>query len=182
VVVADDETGVADVQALTLQDSYDVRVAYGGREALNAIDETVDAVLLDRRMPDVHGDEVLERIRERGIDCVVIMATAVDPDLNVLEMDFDDYLTKPIDSETLTSALEQQLETRPNDADLSTFFSLVSKIEVLEDELPPDELAESEEYERARQRATELGRDLDDRYDDFEAIVDTFRDVDRGSS
>ncbi|MFC7139445.1 response regulator transcription factor [Halosimplex aquaticum] len=183
VLVVDDEEEVADVLALKLRDDYETRVAYGGEEALEAIDETVDAVLLDRRMPDIHGDEVLAEIRERGYDCVVVMTTAVDPDLNILEMDFDDYLSKPIETETLLTTLDQQIDSRRSgDPKLEEFFAVVSKIEVLEEELTPAELAESDEYERRKREAERLGRELQESRPDFEEIVDTFRDIGRNSS
>ncbi|WP_415380874.1 response regulator [Halosimplex sp. TS25] len=182
VLVVDDEVAVADVFALKLQEEYDTRVAYGGEEALEAIDESVDAVLLDRRMPDIHGDEVLAAIRERGYDCVVVMTTAVDPDLNILEMDFDDYLSKPIETETLLTTLDQQIDSkRSGDPKLEEFFAVVSKIEVLEAELTPAELAESDEYEERKREAERLGRELQESHADFEEIVDTFRDISRNS-
>ncbi|WP_135363901.1 response regulator transcription factor [Halosimplex halophilum] len=180
VLVVDDESEVADVLALKVRDRYETRVAYGGREALESIDEDVDAVLLDRRMPEVHGDEVLAEIRERGYDCVVVMTTAVDPDLNILEMDFDDYLAKPIETEALLSTLDQQLDGRQSgDPKLEEFFSTVSKLEVLESELTPAELADSDEYERRKREAERLGRELQESHPDFEEIVDTFRDIGR---
>jgi len=183
VLVVDDESEVADVLAMKLGDAYETRVVYGGREALEAMDESVDAVLLDRRMPDVHGDDVLARIREQGYDCVVIMTTAVDPELNILAMDFDDYLCKPIDGETLRAALDQQLDARPSrDERLEEFFTVVSKLEVLEAERSPSELAASDEYEDLKERARELAEELDDSYADFAEIVATFRDINRGSS
>ncbi|QLH77506.1 response regulator [Halosimplex rubrum] len=182
VLVVDDETEVADVLALKIRERYETRVAYGGREALESIDGSVDAVLLDRRMPDVHGDEVLAEIRERGYDCVVVMTTAVDPDLNILEMDFDDYLSKPIETETLLTTLDQQLDSRQSgDPKLEEFFSVVSKLEVLESELTPAELAENDEYERRKREAEELGRELQESHRDFEEIVDTFRDISRNA-
>jgi len=168
------------VLALKIRERYETRVAYGGREALESMDETVDAVLLDRRMPDVHGDEVLAEIRDRGYDCVVVMTTAVDPDLNILEMDFDDYLSKPIETETLLATLDQQLDSRrSSDPKLEEFFSVVSKLEVLESELTPAELAHSDEYERRKREAEALGRELQDTHPDFDEIVDTFRDIGR---
>ena len=180
VLVVDDEPEVADVLALKIRERYETRVAYGGRAALDAMDRTVDAVLLDRRMPDVHGDEVLAEIRERGYDCVVVMTTAVDPDLNILEMDFDDYLSKPIETETLLSTLDQQLDSRRSgDPKLEEFFSVVSKLEVLESELTPAELADSDEYERRKREAEALGQELQESHPDFDEIVDTFRDVGR---
>ena len=182
VLVVDDETEVADVLALKIRDEYETRVAYGGEAALEKVGESVDAVLLDRRMPDVHGDDVLAEIRERGYDCVVVMTTAVDPDLNILEMDFDDYLSKPIETETLLSTLDQQLDTsRSGDPKLEAFFAVVSKLDVLESELTPAELAESDEYERHKREAERLGRELQESHDDFEEIVDTFRDIGRNS-
>jgi len=183
VLVVDDEEQVADVLALKVGERYETEVAYGGEGALEAMGEHVDAVLLDRRMPDIHGDDVLVEIRDRGYDCVVVMTTAVDPDLNILEMDFDDYLCKPIDSDTLLTTLDQQLDARPeSDPRLEEFFSVVSKIEVLEEELSPGELSNSEEYASLKSEAEELGRELDDSHQDFGELVDTFRSINRGTS
>jgi len=177
-MVVDDESDVADAYALGLEDRYETRVAYSGQEALDRLGDGVDAVVLDRRMPGLHGDEVLEEIRERGYGFPVIMATAVDPDLNILEMDFDDYLCKPIFSETLVETVAKHLETpvRRNET-VAEFISLVSKIDVLETELTPAELAESDEYDRAKDRAEELGPVLRDRVEDFDELLETYRDI-----
>lgn len=182
VLIVDDEETVADTYALRLQNRYETRTAYGGEAALEEIDGDVDAVLLDRRMPDIHGDDVLDEIRDRGFDCKVIMATAVDPELNILEMDFDDYLCKPIFQEALVDTLEKHLEDiDEGDEQLDEFFGIVSKLSVLEEEKTRAELEESEDYETLKQRAEELGSDLRDSVDDFDALLDTYRDIDRGS-
>ena len=182
VLVVDDEELVADTYAVLLENRYETRVAYGGEKALETVDESVDAVLLDRRMPDVDGDEVLATIRDRGLTCKVIMATAVDPDLNILEMEFDDYLCKPIDQETLVDTLEQHVDsTRPAQAGLDEFFSIVSKLSVLEAEQTPAELEASEEYDRLRRRAEELERDLREDVADFDDIMETYREINRSS-
>ena len=182
VLIVDDEDTVADTYALRLQSRYETRTAYGGEAALAKVDESVDAVLLDRRMPDIHGDDVLEEIRDRGLTCTVIMATAVDPDLNILEMDFDDYLCKPIFQETLVETLEKHLEESDEEnAELDEFFSIVSKLSVLEDEKTRAELEESNEYKRLKQRADDLGKDLRGNVEDFDDILDTYHDINRSS-
>lgn len=182
VLIVDDEADVAETYALRLETTYETRIALGGEQALELIDDDVDAVLLDRRMPDMHGDDVLAQLRGRGYDCPVIMATAVDPDLNILEMDFDDYLCKPIFSETLRDTLAKHLDTgRGESDDLDTFLSLISKIDVLETELTRAELADSEEYERAKERANELGPQLREQVEGFDELVDTYRDIERES-
>jgi DNA-binding response OmpR family regulator len=182
VFIVDDEETVADTYALRLQSQYETRTAYGGEAALEMVDESVDAVLLDRRMPDIHGDDVLEEIRDRGLTCKVIMATAVDPNLNILEMDFDDYLCKPIFQETLVGTLEKHLDDADDEnAELDEFLSIVSKLSVLEDEKTRAELEESKEYTRLKQRADDLGKDLRGNVKDFDDILDTYRDIERGT-
>ena len=182
VLVVDDEEAVADTYALRLESRYETRVAYGGEEALTAVDKDVDAVLLDRRMPDIHGDDVLAEIRDRGLDCKVIMATAVDPDLNILEMDFDDYLCKPIFQETLLDTLDQHIDrSSGGEQELDEFFSIVSKLSVLEDEKTPAELDGSAEYAQLKARANELGSELREDVADFDDIMETYRDINRGS-
>ncbi|WP_336001923.1 response regulator transcription factor [Halorientalis halophila] len=181
VLVVDDEEDVAEAYALKLRDDYDTELAYGGEAALEMADASTDAVLLDRRMPDIHGDEVLERLRERGFTAPVIMVTAVDPDLNILEMDFDDYLCKPVDRDTLRQTLDQHLERTATDPKLEEFFGLLSKLSVLEAELQPSELENDEEFQRLKRRAVKLSDELRDSVDDFEEIVETHRSVDRGT-
>lgn len=179
VLVVDDEEEVADTFAATLGDEYETRVVYGGEAALEAMDHDVDAVLLDRRMPDMHGDDVLAEIRDRGYDCTVVMTTAIDPDLNILEMDFDDYLSKPVLAETLRETLEQHLQGPANEPRIDEYFALVSKLDILESELPRSELVEDAEYERLREEVTSLRSQLREEIDDFDDLLETYRDIDR---
>jgi CheY-like chemotaxis protein len=183
ILVVDDEVAVADTYALRLETDYETRVAYGGEEALESVDEDVDAVLLDRRMPGLSGDEVLERLRDRGYDGVVVMTTAVDPDLNILEMEFDDYLRKPVDRETIVETLEQHLGAPDSTDDrLNEFFQIVSKLAVLRDEKTQAELEANEEFQRLQERADQLAADLRNRVDGFEDLVETHQSISRGSS
>ena len=180
VLVVDDEREVTDAYALRLRSRYDVRTAYGGEEALDCVDEDVDVVLLDRRMP-FSGDRVLARIREQEYDCRVIMVTAVDPGFGIVDMPFDDYLCKPIEKEDLFSAIEQQVDAASYDDPLTEFFSLTAKLAVLEDELTPEQLEGSSEYVRMQRRADELRAELDVPSEKFEAMIESFTSIDRGS-
>lgn len=107
VLFVDDEPALADGHAATLEDEYDTQVAYGGRAGLDRLDETVDVVCLDRRMPGMSGEAVLEAIRDAGHDCKVVMLTGVEPDGDVVELGFDDYLVKPIDTDDLRETIER---------------------------------------------------------------------------
>ncbi|MDS0473431.1 HalX domain-containing protein [Natrinema sp. 1APR25-10V2] len=180
VLVVDDEPEVTDAYALRLRQRYDdVRTAYGGEEALAAMDDTVDVVLLDRRMP-FSGDKVLTEIRDRGYDCQVIMVTAVNPGFDIVDMPFDDYLCKPIDKSDMFAAVDQQVEAASYDDPLSEFFSLTAKLAVLETEHTPEQLEESSEYVRMQRRAAKLREGLDVPRENFEEMVETFTTINRG--
>jgi len=182
VLVVDDERDIADIYTLQLEESYDVRTVYGGPAAVEAVDESVDVVLLDRRMPELSGNEVLDRIREAGYDCRVIMVTAIDPEFDIIEMPFDDYLCKPVDKETLLAAIEQQLTAKQYDETVSELFRATSKLTVLESEMGGAELEASEEYQRLKEATTAMRTDAESlmsELDDFEAA---FKAIDRSSN
>jgi DNA-binding response OmpR family regulator len=172
VLVVDDEPDVADLYAYRLGDSYDVRVANDGETALDELDESVDVVLLDRRMPGLSGDEVLTALREANYDCRVIMVTAVDPDVDIVDMAFDDYVCKPVGQEELLAAVEQQLTAKRYSDSVQALFRATSKMGVLRAERSLDDLENTEEYQRLEARIEELrakNTELLDELDDFEA-------------
>ncbi|MDZ7745128.1 MAG: response regulator [Halobacteriales archaeon] len=161
VLVVDDEPRVTQAFALWLDD-YDVRTAQSGEEALELLDG-VDVVLLDRRMPGMDGSEVLEAIRERGHDCRVAMVTGVSPELDVVEMEFDDYLEKPVDPEELAETVERLLSRADYDDRITNLLSVTRKIELLRTEhLEDDEEFESllAERDRLKDETDEMLSDL----------------------
>lgn len=167
VLVVDDEAELADAYASLIRDEYDVRVAYGGEEALEAYDDSVEVVLLDRRMPELSGDDVLERIRERPGQALVAMVTAVDPDFDVIGMGFDDYVTKPVTRADLTATVDGLLRRDSYRDEVRRYFSLVTKRAALETEKPEPELADSDRYAELLDEIEELEAELDEVVDDL---------------
>jgi DNA-binding response OmpR family regulator len=187
VLVVEDEPDLADLYAAWLGDEYRVRTAYGGHEALDELDDAdddVDAILLDRRMPGLSGDEVLTAVRDRGIDCRVAMVTAVEPDFDILEMGFDDYLVKPVTSDTLRETVQGLLRRGEYDTEVQELFSLTSKKAMLESEKSASDLADNEEYQRLTDRIDELREQADESRDavaqDEEDYEKLFQDFDAG--
>ena len=186
VLVVEDEPDLADLYAAWLGDEYRVRTADGGQEALEQLDEAdddVNAILLDRRMPGLSGDEVLSAVRERGIDCRVAMVTAVEPDFDILKMGFDDYLVKPVTSDTLKETVSGLLRRGEYDTEMQELFSLTSKKAMLETEKSATELADNDEYQRLTDRIEELRSRADESLeavteddDDFEKLFQEFDD------
>ena len=163
VMIVEDEEDVADMFRMWLKDNYDVTVALSGAEALQILDgEDVDVVLLDRLMPGLSGDEVLERIVEEGFGCRVAMVTAVEPDFDIVEMGFDEYITKPSSPEELRATVEELLERRKRSRQLQEYASLRVKQAALRTEKDYKELEDSDDYAGLLSRIQELEMSLDD--------------------
>lgn len=113
-LVVDDEKSVRYSFKRMFEDNYRVITAEDGGVALrmlNAIDN-IDVILLDVRMPDINGIEVLKKIKvkERIKNIPIIVMTAFGDSNTAIEAMKEgafDYLTKPLESEQLREVIEK---------------------------------------------------------------------------
>ena len=180
VLVVEDEADLADLYATWLKSEYRVRTAYGGEEALEKLDDKISVMLLDRRMPGLSGDEVLDAARKKGVDCPVSMVTAVEPDFDIIEMGFDTYLVKPVTRDTLKETVEDLLSRSSYDEGVQELYSLASKKALLESEKGRSSLEDNEEYQELSERLDELREELDEtlgsveNHDEFVGFYEAF--------
>ncbi len=100
ILVVEDELKVAQVLAKGLEaDHYDVVVAEPGEDGFfHANSEVFDVLILDLMLPRRNGLEILQTLRQRGLQTPVLILTARDGiEDRVLGLDLgaDDYLVKP---------------------------------------------------------------------------------------
>jgi CheY-like chemotaxis protein len=99
---------------------YTVLEACNGEEALRMIEQTQpDLLLLDIGMPVLDGFAVVRKIRENPrlapLPVVAVTAYAMQGDREkILNSDFDGYLSKPVNSKSLSEELERLLSKRAN--------------------------------------------------------------------
>lgn len=179
VLVVDDEPDVADAYAAQLESEFIVSAAYGGQEALDKIDDAVDIVLLDRRMPGISGDEVLAKIREQDLNIRVAMVTAVDPDFDIIDMPFDDYVIKPVSREDLFETINRLLACSEYEQKLRRYYALAAKHATLIANKPESELQESERFQRLESEMAEMRDSLDETLAEFDDddFAAAFRDL-----
>ena len=162
VLIVEDEENLADLFDIWLQEQFEVHVAYSGEDALEIFaEESIDIVLLDRRMPGLSGTEVLQPIRESGDAQQVIMITAVQPTEDLASIDVDDYLLKPIDRTKLLRAVGAAELVLTYEDSLTELLSLTARKATLEANLDKTELEQDERYGALIQRIRELEEEAD---------------------
>lgn len=106
-LVVDDEPKICDcLKAYFAAKGFTVECASTGTEAIEwLMDHPVDVVLLDIRLPDMLGIEVLKRAKDLQPDAKVVMVTALDDEERAIEAKVYGacgYVTKPFDFFDLT--------------------------------------------------------------------------------
>jgi DNA-binding response OmpR family regulator len=110
ILVAEDERFLADMVAEGLRkQAMAVDVAYDGAAALERLAvNDYDVLVLDRDLPQVHGDEVCQELTRRGEPVRILMLTAsgeVHERVDGLNLGADDYLAKPFAFDELVARI-----------------------------------------------------------------------------
>src|SRR5262249_34410030 len=122
ILVVDDDPGLRDSFRVILEDDYEVLDVPDGMGALEIVRSCqVDLVLLDIRLPEMDGIEVLERIRGSAEQVEVVLVTAVKTvrtAVAAMKLGAFDYLTKPFDEEEIVGVIRRALERRALEREL----------------------------------------------------------------
>ena len=115
ILVVDDDESLRRVTEVQLeQEGYAVTTAADGEQALKALAESLqDLVITDLKMPGLTGVDLLRRIRELYPEVVVILVTAfgsVDSAVEAMKLGAYDYLTKPVNSDALRLLVSRALD------------------------------------------------------------------------
>jgi len=115
ILIVDDEVKMCfTLTKLFELSNYSVAVAHNGLEALDKVDSfQPHCILLDIRMPQMNGVEVLKRVKQEHPEIVVIMTTAVVTEESreeCLKIGAADYLIKPIDFKELLGNINNRIQ------------------------------------------------------------------------
>lgn len=122
ILVVDDEENIRALFELELSEAgFNVITAANGQEGLRLFQEKKpDLILLDIKMPDMHGLEVLSRIRKEDPHVPVMMVTAhgarggasksmTEWAIRSKQLNITDYITKPVDLDELKIKVKQAI-------------------------------------------------------------------------
>ena len=112
-VIDDDDSNRESLEMYFTEEGFDVITASTGAQGVNKYrDNAVDAVILDIRLPDMEGFDVLDRLRAQNRDAKVIMITAFHDEKTInraVERGSFAYIKKPIDLDDLDAVVRLAL-------------------------------------------------------------------------
>ncbi len=112
-LVVDDESGARQALELALKEEYVLSFAEDGQQALQLlVSHPIDLILLDLRLPDLNGLEVLHRIRRVWPDLAVIVITGYSTHEQAVEaanLGIAGYLIKPWEVDELKCKIRKAL-------------------------------------------------------------------------
>jgi two-component system NtrC family response regulator len=112
VLVIDDEGVICDACRLVLSEKgHGVDHCLTGKAGLLAVERgAYDVVLLDMKLPDIDGSEVLNAVRGKTpAPCVIVMTgySTMSNAINAMKLGAADYLAKPFTDDELLEAIEK---------------------------------------------------------------------------
>ncbi|MBN2417402.1 sigma-54-dependent Fis family transcriptional regulator [bacterium] len=114
-IVEDNDDLLFTLNQVLKKEGYKLYSAASGEEAVKLINnELIDLVLLDLRLPKMNGIEVLQKIKERDPDILVLMMTASTdpkPAIEAMKKGAYDYLMKPFELDEVKFVVAKALET-----------------------------------------------------------------------
>lgn len=160
ILIVEDDKGLAGLYSHWLNDGFTTNIAHNCTAAYGHFFTPLDVIVLDRNLPDGSGDELLTEIRELGLDCRVVMVTGKKPTIDIVDMEFDEYLRKPITEEELRSTVTRLIEQKNFREKFIEYNRLKAKKSLLKTCCSPAKLARKNEYVILEDRLQELQAEL----------------------
>ena len=157
ILVVDDEKNIRlTVQHSLIAADYDVETAANGSEGLDRFHEGhYDLILMDLRMPQINGIEMLREIREHDKHTAAIVITAyltIDTLLEAFLLGVSDYIRKPFSPNDVREMVRrvlarESLDTHSSAADATPTLELARKA-LAEQDLPRARNCQTRRYPR----------------------------------
>jgi len=115
ILICDDEEGIRESLKLILEDHFPLMLTDNGEQCLEILKNSSDIgiVLLDIKMPQVSGLDILQKIKENRPDMKVIIITgykSVETATEAVRLGASGYIVKPFKSEEILSTVRKHIK------------------------------------------------------------------------
>lgn len=110
-LIVEDSVTIFETVRAYLEHIYELDHALTGKEGIEKLKKSPSLVLLDLNLPDVHGLNLIQKIKELHIPIIVMTGEkSKETVIKALQGGISDYLTKPIDPLRLKKSIEKALK------------------------------------------------------------------------
>ena len=115
ILICDDEEGIRESLKLILGDHYDLILTDNGEQCLQCLDndKSIGLVLLDIKMPEINGLEILKAVKKKRPDLNVIIITgykSIETARDASSLGASGYIVKPFKSDEILEAAGKQMK------------------------------------------------------------------------
>jgi two-component system response regulator HydG len=115
-VIDDDAFVLRNFKRLLLAEGYEVWGVKTGKEALYEVNQrSFDLMLIDFKLPDIDGTDLVEKMGDKAKDAVKLMITGfptIEASIRALDLGIDSFVEKPVKSEDLLALINQKLKEK----------------------------------------------------------------------
>ncbi len=156
ILLVDDEINVCrGCQRIFEEEGYSMQTALSGREGLMKADnEDFDAVIVDMKMPDINGMDVIKTLKEKQPEMPIIMITgyaSVPTAIEAMKLGADDYIPKPFKPNEIIDAVKNALQKVKN-----TRERVISRIKEMKGEVGDSALSVEEDLVIDKEQVLEV--------------------------
>ncbi|HUS77666.1 MAG TPA: response regulator [Patescibacteria group bacterium] len=115
-LIEDDEQLTDSLSLILKENGYQVSTCTSGRDSLDALKgNPFDALIIDVRLPDISGIEVLKTVKAEGLDICTLMlsgAATLEDAVESLNQGADAFILKPVDPGALIDRIERVMRVK----------------------------------------------------------------------
>ncbi|MCD4781014.1 MAG: response regulator [Candidatus Omnitrophica bacterium] len=112
ILIIEDDEGIREALQLILSDHYDIILTEDGQQGMECLykENSIQCVLLDIKLPQINGLDILKTIKEKRPECKTIIVTgykSVETVSQAAKIGADGYITKPFDASDILETVKK---------------------------------------------------------------------------
>ena len=131
ILIVDDELSIRRSLYNTFKKTYQIETASSGLEAVKKVEsDDFDLVLLDQKMPDLDGLQVLKEIRQIDDRVVIVMITAygsIESSVKAMKLGAYDYILKPYELDEIKMVVEKAINYQKLNEEVGSLKAALSE-------------------------------------------------------
>ncbi|HON56665.1 MAG TPA: response regulator, partial [bacterium] len=133
ILIVDDEVLLSEFLEITFtREKYDVLIAHNIKDGYNLfLQFDPQVIIIDLKLPDGSGFDLLKKITERNKDAVIIVITAfgnIDIAVEAMRLGASDFISKPFSAEQISGAVEKSIIKKQNKVQDNNIADISKKI------------------------------------------------------